>query len=57
MLNGVIDHRCSGIGKHAVFGKVLEGFDVVQKIERVGSQSGKPSKTVRIVESGEITDN
>eukprot|EP01033_Poteriospumella_lacustris_P006970 gene6970-5023_t len=44
-------------GKHAVFGKVLEGFDVVQKIERVGSQSGKPSKTVRIVESGEITDN
>lgn len=45
------------IGKHVVFGKVLEGFDVVQKIERVGSQSGKPSKTVRISESGEITEN
>jgi peptidylprolyl isomerase len=44
-------------GKHVVFGKVLEGFDVVEKIEKVGSQSGKPSKTVRILESGEVTTN
>jgi peptidylprolyl isomerase len=43
-------------GKHAVFGKVLEGFDVVQAIEAVGSQSGKPSKTVRIAKSGEIKE-
>lgn len=42
-------------GKHVVFGKVVEGFDVVKKIEAVGSQSGKPSQPVRIVESGEIT--
>jgi len=30
-------------GKHVVFGNVTEGLDVVQAIEKVGSQSGKPS--------------
>ena len=44
------------IGKHVVFGKVVEGFDVVKAIEAVGSQSGKPSKPVRIVKSGEIKE-
>lgn len=44
-------------GKHAVFGKVVEGFDVVKAIEGVGSQSGKPSKAVRIVKSGELKEN
>lgn len=37
-----------------MFGKVLEGYDVVQAIEAVGSQSGKPSKSVRIAKSGEL---
>lgn len=41
-------------GKHVVFGKVLEGFDVVKVIESNGSQSGKPSKEVRIAASGEL---
>jgi len=41
-------------GKHVVFGKVLEGYDIVKKIEKVGSSSGTPSKTVVITESGEI---
>merc|ERR1719373_695604 len=41
-------------GRHVVFGKVLEGMDVVTKVEAVGSQSGKPSKTVTIKESGEL---
>mmetsp|Transcript_16653 Transcript_16653/g.28187 ORF Transcript_16653/g.28187 Transcript_16653/m.28187 type:complete len:203 (+) Transcript_16653:59-667(+) len=41
-------------GKHVVFGKILEGFDVVKAIEGVGSRSGKTSKTVRISESGEL---
>eukprot|EP00596_Hydrurales_sp_CCMP1899_P007506 CAMPEP_0119037890 /NCGR_PEP_ID=MMETSP1177-20130426/6429_1 /TAXON_ID=2985 /ORGANISM="Ochromonas sp, Strain CCMP1899" /LENGTH=188 /DNA_ID=CAMNT_0006999675 /DNA_START=63 /DNA_END=629 /DNA_ORIENTATION=- len=41
-------------GKHAVFGKVLEGMDVVKALEKIGSQSGKPSKPVRISASGEV---
>merc|ERR1712083_1099004 len=39
-------------GKHVVFGKIIEGMDVVQKVEAVGSSSGKPSKTVTIADSG-----
>eukprot|EP00803_Ostreobium_quekettii_P010380 evm.model.scf_74.16 EVM.evm.TU.scf_74.16 scf_74:157648-160536(-) len=41
-------------GKHVVFGEVLEGMDVVYKIEAVGSGSGKPSKRVVITDSGEL---
>ena len=41
-------------GKHVVFGEVLEGMDVVSKIEAVGSRSGSPSKSVTIVDSGEL---
>ena len=37
-----------------VFGKVLEGMDVVKAIEAVGSGSGTPSKEVRISASGEL---
>jgi peptidylprolyl isomerase len=43
-------------GKHVVFGKVIEGLDIVKAIEAVGSQSGTPSKEVQIVDSGEITE-
>ena len=41
-------------GRHVVFGKVLEGMDVVRKIEAVGTQSGKPTKKVVIEDSGEL---
>jgi len=41
-------------GKHVVFGKVVEGMDVVKKIEAFGSQSGTPNKEVTIVDSGEL---
>lgn len=43
-------------GRHVVFGRVLEGQDVVDKVEGIGSQSGKTSQTVTIVDSGEITE-
>jgi len=41
-------------GKHVVFGKVIEGQDIVKNVERVGSQSGKTSQKVEITNSGEI---
>ena len=43
-------------GKHVVFGKVLEGMDVVRAIEAVGSRSGTPSKEMRIKASGELSE-
>src|SRR3989440_1438470 len=41
-------------GKHVVFGKVVEGMDVVKKMEALGSQSGKPSARVEITDSGQV---
>jgi cyclophilin family peptidyl-prolyl cis-trans isomerase len=41
-------------GKHVVFGRVLEGQNVVEAIEKLGSRSGRPSKTVVIADSGEL---
>merc|ERR1712183_747936 len=42
-------------GKHVVFGKVVEGMDIVKKVEGVGSQSGTTSKKVLVKDSGEIS--
>ncbi|XP_075963194.1 peptidyl-prolyl cis-trans isomerase-like [Anarhichas minor] len=44
-------------GKHVVFGSVVEGMDVVKKMEAVGSSSGKTSKKVVIADSGQIKCN
>jgi|LauGreDrversion4_2_1035121.scaffolds.fasta_scaffold10049_3 peptidylprolyl isomerase len=41
-------------GKHVVFGKVLSNYDHIKSVEKVGSQSGTPSKKVVIVDSGEL---
>ncbi|MEU6578401.1 peptidylprolyl isomerase [Streptomyces sp. NPDC046805] len=41
-------------GKHVVFGEVVEGQDIVDKIESLGSQSGRPSAKVMIKESGTV---
>ena len=41
-------------GKHVVFGKVIEGQDVVQKLEAVSSESGKTKKPARISNSGTL---
>jgi len=42
-------------GRHVVFGKVIEGLDVVTRIEAAGSDSGTPKSKVTIVDSGEIS--
>jgi cyclophilin family peptidyl-prolyl cis-trans isomerase len=41
-------------GKHVVFGEVVEGQDIVKKIESFGSSSGKTSKRVTIAKSGTV---
>ena len=41
-------------GKHVVFGKVTKGMDVVNSIEKLGSQSGKTAKKIVIKACGEI---
>lgn len=40
-------------GKHVVFGQVIEGMDVIRKMEAVGTKSGKPSEKVVISNCGE----
>lgn len=41
-------------GKHTVFGKVLKGFEVLKKMESVGTSSGKTRQSVVIHDCGEI---
>ena len=41
-------------GKHVVFGRVVEGIDIVEKMEKVGSDGGKTSKPVVIEDSGQL---
>jgi len=40
--------------KHVVFGRVIEGIDLVKTIESKGSQSGKPSAEVKISDCGQL---
>ena len=44
-------------GGHVVFGKMLDGGDVLDRIEQCGSRNGKPTKAVRIVDCGELDAN
>lgn len=42
-------------GRHVVFGEVLEGYEIVEKIEDVPKAPGdKPTKPVTITKSGEL---
>ncbi|RSS35446.1 peptidylprolyl isomerase [Streptomyces sp. WAC08241] len=41
-------------GKHVVFGEVVEGQDLVKKIESLGSASGAPKASVKVAESGVV---
>eukprot|EP00124_Ichthyophonus_hoferi_P005366 Ihof_evm1s760 gene=Ihof_evmTU1s760 len=42
-------------GKHVVFGKVIDGMDVVRDMEKQGTSSGKPKRKITIVDCGELS--
>ena len=42
-------------GKHVVFGKVVEGLDIVKAMEAVGSRDGSTKSDVVIADSGQLT--
>jgi len=41
-------------GKHVVFGKVVEGMDIVKNMEKQGTQSGKPKSSIVISDCGQL---
>ncbi|MCW5249640.1 MULTISPECIES: peptidylprolyl isomerase [unclassified Streptomyces] len=43
-------------GKHVVFGKVIQGTDVVDRIEGLGSPSGSTSAKITVRDSGLVKD-
>jgi cyclophilin family peptidyl-prolyl cis-trans isomerase len=43
-------------GKHVVFGSVVDGMDIVKKIEGLGSGSGKTKAKIVIADCGQLED-
>ena len=41
-------------GKHTVFGKVVEGKQIVEDLHLLGTNSGKPKSKVTIIECGQV---
>lgn len=41
-------------GKHVVFGKVVEGYEHIQKVETYGSDSGKTRAKIVVADSGQL---
>ncbi|CAL5440313.1 unnamed protein product [Camellia sinensis] len=43
--------------KYVVFGKLVQGQEVLKKMETVGDEDGRPSVTVKIINCGEFLEN
>lgn len=41
-------------GKHCVFGKVVDGMEIVSQIESLGSQQGTPKKEIKVTACGQL---
>lgn len=41
-------------GRHVVFGEVKEGYDVIKKVEAVGTGGGRPKAPVVITDCGQL---
>ena len=39
-----------------VFGKVVSGIDLLKKLEAVGGEIGTPTRQVKIVDCGEVSN-
>ena len=44
-------------GKHVVFGSVVEGMDVLKKVERLGSQFNATKAKIVIADCGELKED
>ncbi len=42
-------------GKHVVFGKVVEGYEAIEKAESYGSSDGKTSKKIVVADCGQLS--
>jgi len=42
-------------GKHVVFGRVVDGMNVVKSVEALGTRDGSPKKTIYIAECGQLS--
>lgn len=40
--------------RYVIFGRVVQGFDVLRKIEQYGSENGVPKRMIRIVRCGRV---
>jgi peptidylprolyl isomerase/peptidyl-prolyl isomerase G (cyclophilin G) len=40
---------------NVVFGKLIQGKEILKKIERVGDEEGKPTVSVKIIRCGEYS--
>lgn len=38
-------------GKHVVFGKMIKGYEIIKRIERYGTEEGRPKKRIKIIAS------
>ena len=43
-------------GRHVVFGSIVEGMDIIKKVESFGSRSGKTTAKIVVEECGEISE-
>ena len=43
-------------GKHVVFGKVVDGHDMLDAMEKVGTGPGTPTQKITIQDCGQLTE-